>query len=223
MRHPVLKTSLLIVLLIILVPYILSGVYQVIRPPSTLMLKGWATGANVEREWVPLSEISPYLIRAVVIAEDDKFCEHWGFDWKQLGKSIEKARARKKEIRATSTISQQLAKNLFLWHGRSWARKLVEAPLTLWLEMTWDKKRILETYLNIVEWGDGVYGAEAAARHHFKTSAAKLTMLQASLLATSLPNPIQRDASGAGPAQTLHARNIVLRLLSGDGDIACVN
>lgn len=224
MKHPVLKTALLIVLLVILTPYMLSALYLHIRPPSTLMLKGWLTGEKVEREWVPLEEMSPHLKRAVVLAEDEKFCEHWGFDFKQLGKSIDNLiEQRKKRVKGASTITQQLAKNLFLWHGRSWMRKTLEAPLTIWLEMTWSKRQIFETYLNIVEMGDGVYGVESGSQYHFRTTAKNLTMLQASLLATSLPNPERRNASAAGPAQTLHARGIVLRLLSSPPDLSCIN
>lgn len=212
-----------ILLFIVLLPYGLSVPYQFIHPPSTLMLYDLLRLDLPERDWVPLSKISPNLKRAVVTAEDSAFCSHWGFDFKQMGKSIERAERSDRAVRATSTITQQLAKNLFLWHGRSWLRKLLEIPLTLWLELTWSKPRILETYLNIAEWDEGIYGAEAAARFHFGTSAASLNTVQAALLATSLPNPIQRSASRPGSTQTAMAAQLVGRMHFNGADISCIH
>jgi monofunctional biosynthetic peptidoglycan transglycosylase len=209
-------------LFLLILPYALTPLYRFMHPPSTLMLADWLTFSHVEREWVPIEKISPSLISAVVSAEDSAFCAHWGFDFRQMEKSINAALTYGHSLKATSTISQQLAKNLFLWHGRSWIRKGLEAPLTLWLELTWSKKDILEAYLNVAEWEEGIYGAEAAARHHFKKSAASLTTSESALLATSLPNPISRDASSAGPTQRMMAQRIARLSVSKASDLSCI-
>lgn len=219
----ILRPLLKWLLIFLLAPYAVAFIYLFIYPPSTLMLLGWLTFSKVEREWVPIERISPVLIAAVVASEDDAFCSHWGVDFRQLTKSIRHAKTNDKPVRATSTITQQLAKNLFLWHGRSWLRKFLEIPLTFWLELTWSKKDILETYLNIAEWGEGVYGAEAAAQFHFGTSANALSYMQAALLATSLPNPTQRRAARPGPAQANLAAQLVARLQHNGPDMVCVN
>lgn len=218
MRHPLVKTLLFLLLL----PYALSLPYGFIHPPSTLMLAGWITGEKVERNWVPLDKIAPSLKAAVIASEDSAFCDHYGFDFRQIEKSIEKAQNHNQPVRATSTITQQVAKNLFLWHGRSWIRKALEVPLTFWLELVWSKKRVLEVYLNIAEWGDGVYGAEAAARAHFYTSAQNLSFWQSSLLATSLPNPIDRSASRPGTTQSILAAQLLVRAQRHGPDLSCI-
>ncbi|WP_228729929.1 monofunctional biosynthetic peptidoglycan transglycosylase [Shewanella avicenniae] len=151
-----------------------------IAPPAAI--------SHVSQQWRPLSQISPQLQLAVIASEDQRFPEHFGFDFKQIGSAL--AEAKKGEgLRGASTISQQTAKNLFMWPSRSFVRKGLEAWFTLLLELGWPKKRILEVYLNIVEFGPGIYGAEAAAQHYFQTSAAKLTSYQAAALAAILPNP----------------------------------
>ncbi len=139
-------------------------------------------------QWVPLSDISPHLLQAVVAAEDQKFLSHHGFDLRAIEKALD-YNSKGKKIRGASTISQQTAKNVFLWTGRSWLRKGLETGLTVLLETVWGKPRILEVYLNSIEFGPGVYGAEAAAKRYFGTSAAKLSRSQAALLAAVLPNP----------------------------------
>ena len=146
-------------------------------------------GAKLRYSWVPYERISPHLKRAVVAAEDAKFLEHEGFDWEAIQKAIEKNERRGKVVAGASTISQQLAKNLFLTGSRSWARKAEEAVITWMLERTLSKRRILELYLNVAEWGEGIFGAEAAARHHFGAPAAALTPEQAVWLAAILPSP----------------------------------
>ena len=216
------RKFLKIVLFFLLLPYGLAILYLAVPPPSTLMIAGLLTGQKVERDWVPMSRISRNLKAAVITSEDSAFCSHWGFDFKQIGKSISKAHRNDDPVRATSTITQQLAKNLFLWHGRSWIRKLLEIPLTFWIELTWSKARILEVYLNIAEWGEGVYGAEAAARHHFGTSAANLSIAQSVRLATSLPNPIERNAASPGPAQSVMAAMLAKRVYSAGADLSCI-
>jgi monofunctional biosynthetic peptidoglycan transglycosylase len=145
--------------------------------------------AELKRQWVPYEKISTHLKRAVVAAEDDKFVDHEGFDWEGIQKALEKNQKKGKVVAGGSTISQQLAKNLLLSPTKSLLRKGEEAIITVWIELLWDKRRILEVYLNVVEWGDGVFGAEAAARRYFNVSAAQLGAEQAARLAVMLPAP----------------------------------
>jgi monofunctional biosynthetic peptidoglycan transglycosylase len=154
-------------------------------------------GARLRHQWVAYERISAHLKRAVVAAEDAKFVGHEGFDWEAIQKAIEKNEKRGRVVSGASTISQQLAKNLFLSGERSWARKGQEAVITWMLEATLSKRRILELYLNVAEWGEGVFGAEAAARHHFGVSAAALDPEQAAWLAAILPSP-RRYERGRG-------------------------
>ena len=152
--------------------------------------------ARLRHHWVPYARVSTELKRAVIAAEDAKFLDHEGFDWEAIQKAIEKNERRGRVVAGGSTISQQLAKNLFLSGARSWLRKGQEAVLTAMLEHAMEKRRILELYLNFAEWGEGVFGAEAAARHHFGVSAAQLDATQAAWLAAILPSP-RRYARGA--------------------------
>jgi monofunctional biosynthetic peptidoglycan transglycosylase len=142
-------------------------------------------------QWVPLEKISPQLVRAVIASEDNRFEQHAGFDWIEMDKAWNGKR--RKQMRGASTITQQVAKNVFLWPQRSWLRKGLEAYYTLWMELLWSKERIMELYLNVVEMGDGVYGAEAAAQFYYKKPAAELTAAEASMLAVCLPNPLHRN------------------------------
>lgn len=171
----------------------LTALYSVTPPVSTLMLARWATFQGVERRPVPLFAISPHLARAVVMSEDARFCRHGGVDWAALGHVIA-ASDEDGPARGASTLTMQLVKNLYLWPGRSYIRKGLEIPLAVALDLVWSKKRIMEAYLNVAEWGDGVFGAEAAARRAFGKSAAALTPREAALLATALPNPRLRQA-----------------------------
>ena len=167
--------------------------------------------ARLRHQWVPYERISAQLKRAVVAAEDARFVEHEGFDWQAISKAIEKNEKQGRVVSGASTISQQLAKNLFLSGERSWLRKGQEAVITWMLEATLSKQRILELYLNYAEWGEGVFGAEAAARYHFGNTAATLSAQQAAFLAAILPSP-RRYAAGrvtpyvAGRIQTILAR-----------------
>ena len=145
--------------------------------------------AELRHQWVPYEQISRHLKRAVVAAEDDKFIDHEGFDWEGMQKALEKNQRKGKVVAGGSTISQQMAKNLFLSASKTPWRKAQEAIITVWLELLWDKRRILEVYLNSVEWGQGVFGAEAAAQRYFKTPAAALSAEQAARLAVMLPAP----------------------------------
>jgi monofunctional glycosyltransferase len=163
-------------------------------PASGLMVQrrveAWSSGKPYQsrHRWVPLEDISPSLGVAVIAAEDQNFPDHFGFDWQAIEKAVQHNEHSRRK-RGASTVSQQTAKNLFLWNSRSWTRKGLEAWFTLLIEMGWSKKRILEVYLNIVEFGDGVYGAEAAARTYFGKSAKRLTASESALLAAVLPNP----------------------------------
>jgi monofunctional biosynthetic peptidoglycan transglycosylase len=156
-------------------------------------------GARVRQAWVPYERISPHLKRAVVAAEDARFLDHEGFDWEAIQKAMAKNERRGKVVAGASTISQQLSKNLFLSGSRSWIRKGQEAAITWMLERTMSKRRILELYLNLAEWGEGVFGAEAAARYHFGAAAAALTPEQSAYLAAILPSPRRYDRGRQTP------------------------
>ena len=154
---------------------------------------------RMQHDWVAMKKISPNLQLAVIASEDQNFFNHWGFDLEAIDKAIKDSEKRNRKPRGASTISQQTAKNLFLWPGRSWVRKGLEVWFTGWIELLWSKKRILQVYLNIIEMGDGIYGAEAAARHFFGVPAEKLTSRQAATLAAVLPNPRRYNAASPGP------------------------
>jgi monofunctional biosynthetic peptidoglycan transglycosylase len=169
--------------------------YNSVLPPiSTLMIARTLTFQRITRDYVPLYKISPALPRAVIAAEDSHFCGHWGVDWKALGNAVEDlADDDRDRVSGASTITMQLTKNLFLWPGRSYVRKGMEIPLALGLDLVWSKRRIMDRYLNIAEFGKGIFGAEAAARHYFRKSAKNLTTREAALLAATLPNPKKRN------------------------------
>lgn len=167
--------------------------------------------AKLQYQWVPYEKISANLKRAVVAAEDDKFMEHSGFDWDGIEYALKKNQRKGKKVAGGSTISQQLAKNLFLSPSRSYVRKLQEAVITVMIEALWNKHRILEVYLNVVEWGNGVFGAEAGARRHFGQSAASLNEYQAAHMAVMLPSP--RRFEKRFPAYVSdHARSVLERM-----------
>ena len=171
------------------------------NPSSTAFMDRYLEkpDARVRHSWVPYSRISEHLKRAVVAAEDAKFLDHEGFDWEAIHKAMQKNEQRGKVVAGASTITQQLAKNLFLSGSRSWARKGQEAAITWMMERTLSKRRILELYLNVAEWGEGVFGAEAAARHHFGVPAAALTPEQAAWLAAILPSPKRYERARRTP------------------------
>ncbi|MGA4505068.1 monofunctional biosynthetic peptidoglycan transglycosylase [Citrobacter portucalensis] len=152
-------------------------------------------GYVAHSDWVSMDEISPWMGLAVIAAEDQKFPDHWGFDVTAIEKALAHNERNENRIRGASTLSQQTAKNLFLWDGRSWVRKGVEAGLTLGMETVWSKKRILTVYLNIAEFGDGVFGVEAAAQRYFHKPASRLSLSEAALLAAVLPNPLRFKAN----------------------------
>jgi monofunctional biosynthetic peptidoglycan transglycosylase len=195
----VVRTILLVLVVALLVPYLLAPLYRVGHPVSALMAWRWLTGAPVSRQWIDLDEMSPYLPRSVVASEDAKFCSHHGVDWGALREVVDDAEDGE-VARGGSTITQQVAKNLFLWPGRSVVRKGLEIPLAMWIDLVLPKQRILEIYLNIAEWGpSGQFGAEAGAAYAFGRSASTLSPREAALLAAILPNPIRRSARNPGP------------------------
>ncbi|WP_298603414.1 monofunctional biosynthetic peptidoglycan transglycosylase [Zoogloea sp.] len=167
--------------------------------------------AELHYRWVPYDKISIHLKRAVIAAEDDKFIDHEGFDWEGIQKAIEKNQKKGRMVAGGSTISQQLAKNLFLSPSRSYFRKAEEAIITVMIEALWDKRRILEVYLNVVEWGNGIFGCEAAAQRYYRIPAAQLAPAQAARLAVMLPNPRKYEKS-YGPRLAAHAARIQGRM-----------
>jgi monofunctional glycosyltransferase len=190
--------------------------YRWVNPPiSTLMVGRSFAGTEIERTWVPLQRISPHLMRAVILSEDGGFCRHRGVDWTAIEEAIE-------TDRGGSTITMQLVKNLFLWPSRSYVRKAIEIGLAYLVEALWSKRRILEIYLNVVEWGDGVFGAEAAAQTHFGKRAARLTADEAALLAAVLPNPIERTAGAPSLMTGRLASRLLVRMRTSRADLSCV-
>jgi monofunctional biosynthetic peptidoglycan transglycosylase len=186
------------ILVVLLLPYLITPFYLAVNPVSTLMLWRWSKGAPVVRSWAPLKTIAPALPLSVMVAEDARFCIHHGVDFGELRAAIEDADDLS-EMRGGSTITQQTAKNLFLWPGRSVVRKALEFPLALWIDLILGKRRVMEIYLNIAEWGPGgEFGAEAAARKAFGKSARDLNTQEAAALASILPNPIRRSAGRPG-------------------------
>jgi monofunctional biosynthetic peptidoglycan transglycosylase len=193
------RNLLLIVLLALLLPYLLAPLYRAGHPVSTLMAWRYITRAPVSRQWIDLAAMAPSLPRSVVASEDAKFCSHHGIDWGALREVIDDAEDGEVS-RGGSTVTQQVAKNLFLWQGRSFVRKALEFPLALWIEVVLPKPRILEIYLNIAELGPtGQFGAQAGATYAFGHGASSLSPREAALLAAILPNPVRRSARNPGP------------------------
>ncbi len=183
------RVLLMILALIILTPPTLVLVYRDFFVPVTpLMVVRLLEGEGIRKDWVPLNRISRHVPAAVIALEDTKFCEHAGFDWAALSDAAADY-FRGEKLRGGSTITMQTAKNVFLWPSRTMTRKAFEVPFTTMIEWTWGKRRIMEVYLNVIEFGPGIYGVEAAARAYFGKSARSLTRREAALLAAILPNP----------------------------------
>lgn len=196
----IVKILLLVLVVVALAPYVIAPFYRAGHPVSTLMAWRSLRGAPMQREWIDLAAMSPSLPRSVVAAEDAHFCKHHGIDWGALREAIDDAQEDGTPFRGASTITQQVAKNLFLWQGRDFVRKALEFPLALWIDLVLPKPRILEIYLNIAELGpQGQFGVEAASAYAFGRSAASLSPREAALLASILPNPVKRSAKTPGP------------------------
>ncbi len=194
------RIALLLLVVGVLAPVTSTLLFKFVPPPVTiLMIQRVFEGKGLDRRWMSLSKMSPALPNAVIAAEDAGFCGHWGFDFKAMEKAMAHNQRRPGKIRGGSTISQQTAKNIFLWPQRSYVRKGLEAYFTVLIEGLWGKRRIMEVYLNSVEWGPGVYGADSAARRYFGVGADQLTPSQAARLAAILPSPLKWKAATPGP------------------------
>ncbi|MFM2356306.1 MAG: hypothetical protein RLZZ528_2042 [Pseudomonadota bacterium] len=194
-------------------------VFAIINPPRGfyMIAESWRQG-GIERDWVPLEDIAPEMARSVVAAEDANFCLHWGFDMAAIRQALDEGSGR-----GASTISQQVVKNVFLWQGRSWVRKAMEAAITPVLELVWTKRRIVEVYLNVAETGRGVFGVEAAAQHYFGVAAADLSPTQAARIAAALPDPKDRDPANPSGYLRKRAGQIIsgAETIAADGRSAC--
>ena len=205
-------------------PIVMTVIYTFLPPPfSNIMLLRALSGNGIDKHWVSLAQMSPALPRAVISSEDARFCEHAGVDWVEFQDAVvEPLDSGEAPTRGASTIPMQTAKNLFLWDGRFALRKLLELPLALWMDFVWPKRRMIEVYLNIVEWAPGVYGAEAAAQHHFKKSAKDLSKKEAALLAAVLPNPIKRNAGKPSKGVRGIANRILIRMAGMGPYLTCL-
>ncbi len=210
-------------LVLAILPALLILLYlpSVVHPVSTLMLKDLVTFSGYDRRWLPLEDVSPRLVNSVMMSEDGQFCSHRGIDLGEMRAILQDFMAGE-ETRGGSTITMQTAKNLFLWHGRSYVRKAAELPYAVYTDFVMPKRRIMEIYLNIAEWGPGIYGAEAAAQHHFGRSARDLTARQAALLAVTLPNPHARTPGNPGPGLSRLAATIERRAGHAGGYNQCL-
>ena len=217
------KKLVLLALFLLALPYLVILLYAVepIRPISTLMLRDLVLLKGYDRQWVEFDDIAPVLVQSVMMSEDGQFCSHRGVDWGEM-KAVVQDALDGEATRGASTIPMQTAKNLFLWNSRSFVRKAMEMPLAIAADFVWSKRRLMEIYLNIAEWGPGIYGIEAAAQHHFNVPAAKLSRRQAALLAASLPNPYQRNAGKPGRGLQRLAGVIEKRARRSGGYITCL-
>jgi monofunctional biosynthetic peptidoglycan transglycosylase len=198
---------------------VLILLFSFLPPPINLYQLGESARlGGIEKDWVPMEEIAPVMARSAVAAEDANFCLHWGFDMAAIREAVAEG-----SNRGASTISQQMVKNVFLWHGRSWLRKAMEAALTPVVETVWSKRRILEVYLNVAEFGEGVFGVQAAAQHHFGVDARDLTPTQAARLAAVLPDPKGRSASNPSNFVRTRTRAIMsgAETIAADGRAGC--
>ena len=215
----ILRIIACLLLTAILLPVCLVALYRYIPVPVTplMLTRNIDEGTPINYTWTPIENISPNLVQAVVASEDNLFMEHDGFDFKQIEIARREAEAGKR-LRGASTITQQTAKNLFLWQGRSWLRKGLEAYFTVLMEQLWSKKRIMEAYLNCIEMGDGIYGAAAVAKINFNTTPDKLTKEQCALIAATLPNP--RKFNSAKPSKYMKQRqNAILKNMKNIGPV----
>jgi monofunctional biosynthetic peptidoglycan transglycosylase len=214
-----------VALIIVLSPAVLSILYLLpfVHPVSTLMLKDLVTVQGYDRQWVPLEDIAPVLAHSVIMSEDGQFCSHHGVDLAELKVVIDDAIAGEKP-RGASTITMQTVKNLYLWsRPLDLLRKVIEMPLAIYYDFVTPKRRIMEIYLNIAEWGPNIYGIEAAAQHHFGRSAKNLTRRQAALLTVALPNPITRNPAKPGPGLRRLASIIEQRAARAGAYVACLD
>lgn len=208
---------------VLMLPLLLTLIYAipVIKPVSTLMLGRTILGKPVERTWVNLDDIAPVLPQSVIMSEDGQFCFHRGVDWGELNAVIDDALDGEK-TRGASTLPMQVAKNLFLWPHRSFIRKVFEIPYALFADLVWSKRRMMEIYLNMAEWDEGIFGVEAASQHYFKRPASRLTRSQAALLTVTLPNPAKRNPAKPSSALTKLAKLIERRASQSGAYVKCL-
>lgn len=217
------RRTLIAIVALALLPLALTLIYRspAVHPVSTLMARDLVMLRGYDRRWVPIEAVAPVLVASVTMSEDGQFCRHHGIDFGALneafGEFLEEG-----ELRGASTIPMQTVKNLFLWHGRSYVRKALEAPLAVMFDAIVPKKRIMEIYLNIAEWGPGIYGIEAAAQHHFGRAAEKLGARQAALLAVTLPNPAARNPARPDASLNRLAAVIQRRAAQADSHLDCL-
>lgn len=218
------RRAIKVAAVLVVLPIVLTILYlpAFVHPVSTLMLKDLVTFQGYDRRWVPLEDVAPVLAHSVIMSEDGQFCAHPGVDLAEMKLVIDDAIAGE-QPRGASTITMQTVKNLFLW-SRPFGtlRKVVEIPLAVYVDLVMPKKRIMEIYLNIAEWGPNIYGIEAAAQHHFGRSAKNLTRRQAALLAAALPNPITRNPARPGPGMRAVAGVIERRAARAGGYVGCL-
>ncbi|MCR8826765.1 monofunctional biosynthetic peptidoglycan transglycosylase [Pseudosulfitobacter koreensis] len=219
LRRRLFRWSLRAVSIVFLVMSALTVLYAAVNPPTTIyMLQESRRLGGLERQWVTLDNVAPVMARVVVAAEDANFCNHWGFDLVAIRTAIEEGSGR-----GASTISQQVVKNVYLWQGRNWTRKAIEAVMTPMIEAIWSKRRIIEVYLNVVEFDDGIFGIHAAARHYFGVTPDALSDVQAARLAAILPLPKERSASN--PSQSVRRRAAAVldgaATIDADGRASC--
>lgn len=219
MRRLVLR----ILMVIVALPFVLMVLYKIpgVHPVSTLMLRDLVLLRGYERQWVNFEDISPALVQSVMMSEDGRFCSHHGVDWGALNTVIDEALDGEK-ARGASTIPMQTVKNLFLWSNRSYLRKALEVPLALAADLIWSKKRLMEIYLNVAEWGPGVYGIEAASLYYYGVPASDLSRRRAALLAVTLPNPYLRHPDKPSNNLTRLARTVEFRASQSGAYIKCL-
>ncbi|MEZ5871286.1 MAG: monofunctional biosynthetic peptidoglycan transglycosylase [Nitratireductor sp.] len=222
-RYRLARYLMVALAIVVMLPAVLGVIYRIepVRPVSTLMLGQWLSGGSVDRRWVEIDDVAPVLVHSVIMSEDGQFCGHHGVDFKELNAVISDALDGEKP-RGASTITMQTAKNLFLFNSRSILRKAAEIPIAIYLDVVLPKKRIMEIYLNIAEWGDGVFGVEAAAQKYFKRPASQLSARQAALLTVALPNPFVRNPAKPGSGMRRLASLIERRAAKAGGYVGCV-
>jgi monofunctional biosynthetic peptidoglycan transglycosylase len=212
-EHPWARRIALAILVVVAAIFLSIIAYRFVNPPITpVMVAEKLRGTTLQYRFVPLEEIAADLPLAVISSEDGRFCNHWGVDWAAVKEAVEEARKRGREFRGASTIPMQTAKNLYLWTDRSYVRKVLEVPLAYLLTLFWPKERVIEVYLNIAQWGPGIFGAEAASQHYFHKKASQLTRREALLLAVSLPAPRLRNPAKPSPRMLRMARAVERRM-----------
>ena len=209
--------------IVVALPFVLMLLYKlpIVHPVSTLMLRDLVLLRGYERQWVDFDDISPALVQSVMMSEDGRYCSHYGVDWGAINLVIDEALDGERP-RGASTIPMQTAKNLFLWSSRSFVRKILEVPLAIAADTIWSKKRLMEIYLNVVEWAPGVYGIEAASQHYYGVPASKLSRRRAAYLAVTLPNPHLRNPVKPSRGLTRIARVVERRAHQSGAYIKCL-